>query len=185
MKTYTIIGGVNGSGKSSLTGVLKSRMADLGVVVDVDMLTSKLGVSAVEGGKAAISIIADCMAKGIDFTQETTLSGFLVLRTAREAHERGYFVRMFYVAVNTQEECINRIKNRMEKGGHDVPADTVIRRFQNRFESLYRVLPYCNEATLFDNTNGFAQVAEYRNGELIPLVDTRPPWLTELICRMS
>ena len=36
MKTYTIVGGVNGVGKSSLTGVLKSRTTDLGVIVDVD-----------------------------------------------------------------------------------------------------------------------------------------------------
>ena len=35
MKTYTIIGGVNGTGKSSLTGVLKTQTTDLGIVIDV------------------------------------------------------------------------------------------------------------------------------------------------------
>ena len=40
MKTYTIIGGVNGSGKSSLTGALKSERADLGMIVDVDKIAS-------------------------------------------------------------------------------------------------------------------------------------------------
>ena len=38
MKTYTIVGGVNGVGKSSLTGVLKSRTTDLGVIVDLDKI---------------------------------------------------------------------------------------------------------------------------------------------------
>ena len=36
MKTYTIIGGVNGVGKSSFTGVLKERCEDLGQIIDVD-----------------------------------------------------------------------------------------------------------------------------------------------------
>lgn len=33
MKIYTIIAGVNGAGKSSLTGVLRQEMNDLGVIV--------------------------------------------------------------------------------------------------------------------------------------------------------
>lgn len=40
MKTYTIIAGVNGAGKSSLTGVLRQEMNDLGVIVDVDKLAA-------------------------------------------------------------------------------------------------------------------------------------------------
>ena len=34
MRTYTIIGGVNGVGKSSFTGVLKERCTDLGTIID-------------------------------------------------------------------------------------------------------------------------------------------------------
>ena len=39
MPIYTIIGGVNGSGKSSLTGVLKAQRTDLGRIIDVDKLS--------------------------------------------------------------------------------------------------------------------------------------------------
>lgn len=34
MKVFTLIGGVNGAGKSSLTGSLKAERTDLGVIVD-------------------------------------------------------------------------------------------------------------------------------------------------------
>ena len=54
MKNYTIIGGVNGVGKSSFTGVLKERSTDLGVIVDVDKITAELGGNKLEGGKAAL-----------------------------------------------------------------------------------------------------------------------------------
>ncbi|MCL2579960.1 MAG: hypothetical protein FWE32_08000 [Oscillospiraceae bacterium] len=181
MKVYTIIGGVNGAGKSSLTGVLKSRMSDLGVIVDVDKITARLGKGAIEGGKSAIAVIDDCLAKGVSFTQESTLSGMRVERTAKIARGQDYYVRLFYVGLNTPDESIKRIKNRVEKGGHDIPSDDVTRRFNERFEALRRVLPYCDEAALFDNENGFIQVAEYRNGEIVPLVDTRPAWLISLV----
>lgn len=46
MKTYTIIGGVNGTGKSSLTGVLKAETTDLGRIIDVDKITASLGGTA-------------------------------------------------------------------------------------------------------------------------------------------
>ena len=181
MKIYTIVGGVNGVGKSSLTGVLKNRLDDLGVVIDVDQLTAKLGRGPVEGGKAAIALIEDCLRRGISFTQETTLAGFRVERTVREARERRYTVRLFYVGLDSIGECLKRIQNRVEKGGHDIPKQTVERRFAGRAEALSRVLPYCDEAVFFDNDNGFVPVAEYHNGEITPLVENKPRWLVEAL----
>ena len=43
MKTYTIIAGVNGAGKSSLTGSLKYQRRDLGKIIDVDKLAVQHG----------------------------------------------------------------------------------------------------------------------------------------------
>lgn len=181
MKVYTIIGGVNGSGKSSLTGVLRNHLKNMGVIVDVDRITAKRGKGSLEGGKAAIRIIDEAFEKGVDLTQETTLAGMRAHRTAAEAKERGYHVRLYYVGLDTLDECLKRIKNRVAKGGHDIPCEDVERRFSGRFEALQRVLPYCDEATFFDNDNGFVQVAEYRNGEIIPIVERKPQWLTELM----
>ena len=41
MKIYTIIGGVNGTGKSSLTGVLRETVSDLGIIIDADQLSKQ------------------------------------------------------------------------------------------------------------------------------------------------
>lgn len=180
MKLYTIIGGVNGVGKSSLTGVLKSRTTDLGVIVDVDKITAQLGGSALEGGKAALRLIEDCLGKGVSFTQETTLSGRRTEETARRAREAGYSVRLYYVGLDTVEESRRRIANRVARGGHNIDSGDVERRFASRWESLAKILPYCDEAAFYDNDNGFVEVAAYRNGELILEGDYRPAWITEL-----
>ena len=53
MPTFTIVGGVNGAGKSSLSGVLKDCLDDLGVIVDPDRLTAQHGGDEYAGGQAA------------------------------------------------------------------------------------------------------------------------------------
>ena len=172
MKIYTIVGGANGVGKSSLTGVLKSRMTDLGVIVDVDKITAQAGGSALEGGRRALRLMDACMKEGVSFTQETTLSGRRPKAAAQRAREAGYYVRLFYVGLDTAEESRRRIANRVAKGGHNIDVGDV--------ERLREVLPYCDEAVFYDNENGFEEVAVYRNGELIPEGDYRPAWILEL-----
>ena len=181
MKTYTIIGGVNGVGKSSFTGVLKERSTDLGMIVDVDRITAELGGNSLSGGKAALRKIGACIEKGISFTQETTLSGRKTEATAKQVKELGYHVRLFYIGLDTAEESLSRIANRVKRGGHDIPQDDVVRRFAGRWEAVAKVLPYCDEAEFYDNDNGFVLVAEYRNGELRTVGSRRPQWLMELL----
>lgn len=178
MKNFTIIGGVNGTGKSSLTGVLKGQMKDLGVIIDADKITAeKARGDVLKGGRIAVRRIKDCLSKGICFTQETTLSGFT---TAKKASAAGYYIRLFYVGLDTVEESLFRIKNRVAHGGHNIPSDTVERRFSSRWQNVADVLPYCDEAVFYDNYNGFWKVAEYRNGELLLIGDYRPAWILEL-----
>lgn len=180
MKNYTIIGGVNGTGKSSLAGVLKMQRSDMGKIIDTDLLNAKYGGDRIKGGKEAVKLINDCLEKGIDFTQETPLSGKKTLKTIIAAREKDYYIRLFYVAVNSPEESIRRIANRVSKGGHNIPEEDVIRRYKHRFEDLLSVIPYCNEVHFYDNENGFAEAAEYRNGSLTITSENIPQWLKEL-----
>ena len=116
---------------------------------------------------------------------ETTLSGHRILATIKKAIEKGYYIRLYYVGLNTVEESLARIENRVKKGGHNIPDTDVKRRFNKRFEDLIAVLQYCDEATFYDNENGFVAVAEYKNGEILKIGSSRPKWLEELMEYMS
>lgn len=174
MKLYTIVGGVNGVGKSSFTGALKARMTDLGTMIDVDKITAELG------GKIALKKIRDCLNKGVSFTQETTLSGYKTEATAKEAKELGYRVRLLYVGLDTVQESIQRIQNRVSRGGHNIPQEDVTRRLAGRWEAVAKVWPYCDEAEFYDNNNGFVLVAVYRNGEFLRVRENTCSWINEL-----
>ena len=170
MKIHTIIAGVNGVGKSSILGVLRSERTNIGKIIDMSSHYSKSNGNLIEGDKKSMELIDDCLEKEICFTQETTLSGHRVFNTVKKAIEKGYYIRLYYVGLNTVEESIVRIENRVKKGGHNIPDADVIRRFQKRFEDLTTILPYCDEATFYDNENGFLAVAEYKNGEIMQIV---------------
>lgn len=180
MKIYTIIGGVNGVGKSSLYLSLNLSRRDLGILIDAYRIAAKLGGNKAQGGKEAVKRIFECLDNDISFTQETTLSGAKTLKTVKSARARGYYVRLYYVAVNELSECLSRIENRVRKGGHDIPRDDVARRFNKRFEDVLRVLPYCDEAHFIDNENGFIEVGNYKNGEIITFGENVPEWIREL-----
>ncbi len=180
MNIYTIIGGVNGVGKSSLTGVLKEQRSDLGIIIDTDALNAKHGGDRLKGGKEAVRLISDCLDKSVNFTQETTLSGNKTLNTIISARDKNYYIRLYYVGVNSADESISRIANRVSKGGHNIPDKDVIRRYKKRFEDLAKVLPYCNEVHFYDNENGFVEVGEYKNGEILNSGFFCPEWLSDL-----
>lgn len=180
MKIFTIVGGVNGAGKSSLTGVLKAERSDLGYIIDVDRIAFENQGDNLKAARIAISRINSFIKRGITFTQETTLSGHMVEKTISKAKDANYDIHLFYVGLSSSEESIRRIKNRVEKGGHNIPTEDVVRRFNHRFEDLIRILPYCDEVKFYDNENRFDNIAEYRNGEIIYKSDYRPAWLSEL-----
>lgn len=134
MKTYTIISGINGCGKSSLTGVLKNSKADMGIIIDPDAIGKKYNISTYEAGRRTIEKIKECLAQDVSFTQETTLAGRYTLKVAKQAQKQNYYIRLYYVGLNNIEESLKRIKNRVEKGGYDISQEIVIRRFAKRFE---------------------------------------------------
>ena len=171
MKVYAIIAGVNGVGKSSLIGILMQINSTLGMIIDATNTDEDEAVRRIE----------NCLNSGVNFTQETTLSGVRTLKTVQTAREKGYRINLYYVAVSSAEESLRRIENRVRKGGHDIPAEDVKRRYASRFSDLLKILPYCDTAQFYDNENGFQFVAEYRNGELLPVGDYRPEWLAELL----
>lgn len=89
MKTYTIVAGVNSCGKSSLTGVLRTEIDNLGKIIDADKITAECNCNVIDDDKKETELIDECFEKEICFTQETTLSGRKTLNTIKRAIDYG------------------------------------------------------------------------------------------------
>ncbi len=103
-----------------------------------------------------------------------------MLNTIRQARKQGYYIILYYIGLNSSEESILRIDNRVKKGGHYIPSDTVKRRFSKRFEALKAVFDYCDEVIFYDNENGFIKVAEIKNNTFRYINSYHPKWIIEL-----
>ncbi|MEG0380039.1 MAG: zeta toxin family protein, partial [Eubacterium sp.] len=124
---YTIIAGVNGVGKSSLTGVLKREKDDLGTIINVDEYAAKLmdpklsqTIRNIQAGRLALTKIKECLKNHQNFTQETTLSSHQPIKTAQKALEEGYKIELYYIGLDSSKQSVDRVKNRVENGGHDI-----------------------------------------------------------------
>jgi predicted ABC-type ATPase len=181
MSIYTIIAGVNGTGKTSLRGVLEGQNVNLGHIIDPDLIAKENNNDLIKAAKIAVNKIKDCLDKNISFTQETTLSGSTVLSTIKKARRQGYYVVLYYIGLNSAEESVVRIANRVRKGGHNIPEADVMRRYGRRFDTLCAVVPYCDEINFYDNENGFVKVGEVKNGHFRYINGYRPDWLEEFL----
>ena len=81
MNSYILIAGVNGTGKSSLRGVLEGQGVLLGHIIDADKIAKDNNYNNILAGRKAIEEIDYCLEKNISFTQETTLAGHRVEKT--------------------------------------------------------------------------------------------------------
>ena len=153
-KTFCIVAGVNGVGKSTfIKWFSESNSNRLGHIIDADKLALEYG-SLMTGGRKALEGIDYCIENGINFCQETTLSSNQIIRTIKKAREHGFHIDMTYLSLDSAEECIARVAKRVAEGGHDIPEDTIRRRFASRFDCLCRILPLCDTAILgtFDDS---------------------------------
>src|SRR5437870_3224251 len=88
-----------------------------------------------------------------DFAFETTLSGRAYVRVVRGLRSNGYRVQMFYLWIPGPELALLRIRERVRKGGHDVPPEDVRRRFGRTLDNLFHLYrPLLNKLRVFDNS---------------------------------
>lgn len=179
MKTLTIIGGIDGTGKTGLAGVLHSEVANLGEFLYINEYSSACD-DLQKLNETILKTIDGFLNKGISFALVSSISSEVSIDIARKARQKGYFIKLYYVGLNTLEESLRRIQNRVAKGGRDVPANIVEREFETRFAYISWMLDYCDEGIFYDNENGFCEVARYINEELQLTGEKHPEWISEL-----
>jgi len=172
MKYYTIIGGLNGVGKSTIYSTLtSSEIRKLGKRINVDEIVSSLGdwkdiKIQYAAGMQAVRAIRDCLDSICDFHQETTLSGHTILNTIMKAKGRGYSIHLWYIYVASVELAKQRVLARVSNGGHGIPEHIIERRSVTSLAMLRKIVPLCDEVRVYDNTIAFNPVARIVNNQL-------------------
>lgn len=88
------------------------------------------------------------------FAFETTLSGRSYAKHIPVWRQEGFTVKLIYLRLASPELAIARVRQRVKEGGHNVPEETIRRRFtagMRNFETIYKAI--VNEWAIFDNSS--------------------------------
>lgn len=154
-----VLAGTNGAGKSSVGGAaIRQRGADYFNPDEAtqqirssnpDMSQRDANIAAWHEGKR---LLEAAMANRLVFAIETTLGGDTITGLLLRALAEGIEVRMWYGALATPELHIARVRARVARGGHDIPATKVRERYDRSRINLLRLLPQLTELRIFDNS---------------------------------
>ncbi len=175
-KTFYVLAGANGSGKSTITKeLLQEQKLEYINADDIAKELNPKDISKVKisAGKETKRRIENCFKKKLSFVAETTLSGNNYIKTFEEAKELGYRIILLYTFVDNTKTCIERIKVRVKNGGHPVPDEDVIRRYKrsiSNFWNKYKSL--ADEWLLYYNGNeNYVFVAQQSKGKDIEIIN--------------
>lgn len=189
MKKYILIAGVNGAGKSTLYDQI-AELHEMPRINTDEILRANKGDwrsmrDIIQAGKQAVNLMNEYLEKGLSFNQETTLAGNKVISTVQRAKTLGYSVELHYVGINDVNIAIERVKQRVQNGGHGIPEEDIVRRYASSLENLQKIIPLCDEIHYYDNSDVFRKFAIYEDEHLIRLANLTPEWYEKLVPMMQ
>jgi predicted ABC-type ATPase len=129
--------------------------------------------AAIQASKYMILKFRYLLKKQKDFAVETTLATRTLLKTVKMAQDAGYTVTLLYFWLNSPELAIERVAERVETGGHNIPEETIRRRYRVGMDYFFHdYAPICERWILADNSQiPFRVIAEGSKNDLINIKD--------------
>lgn len=153
-----IISGPNGSGKTTASYSILPELLDCSEFVNSDEFAKHLSPFAPEGAYITASRL---MLKKVDylferredFCIETTLATRALIKLTRKAQQLGYYVTVLYLWLNSPDLAVERVAARVRSGGHDIPEETIRRRYRMGIHYLFHnYMQTCDKWILADNS---------------------------------
>ena len=141
MPNLYIISGCNGAGKTTASFTILPEMLECKEFVNADEIAKGLSPFQPESvsfhaGRIMVARIDELLNSGVDFAFETTLTTLSYLNTIKAAKEKGYSINLLYFWLNDVNLAIERVKIRVSEGGHNIPEETIRRRY---FRGIYNL----------------------------------------------
>ena len=166
-----VMAGPNGSGKSTVT----NAYPPIGEYVNADEIQRYRRCSTLEAAQIAERTREFLLSEGVDFTFETVLSTDRNLKLMQRAKQKGYRVICIYVLTKDPSINVRRVKARVEQGGHDVPEEKIVARYQRAMKLFPQLFTICDEVYVYDNSldrgdGEPGRIIEHHNGntQLLP-----------------
>ena len=157
-KNLYIISGCNGAGKTTASYTVLPEILDCREFVNADEIARGLSPfnpegMAIEAGRLMLKRIDELLSRNETLSIETTLATRSYINLVRRAQAKGYTVRLLFFWLNSPELAIQRVTERVAKGGHNIPTPIIKRRYVAGINNLFQL--FMNEVdywTIYDNS---------------------------------
>ena len=166
-----LLAGPNGAGKSTFR---EAFLKDLALpFVNADILASDFNMGAYEAAELAAEMRSNFVRDGRSFIAETVFSDPVgdKVNFLSNASEKGFDVVLIFVGLSDPEHSRRRVSARVQAGGHDVPTDKLMARYERTLDNLERAIPRLPRIVIYDNSSyrePYRLLGEFRSGEWRP-----------------
>ena len=177
---------LKGSGKSWITKAKKEN-STISLSFKDGILFIKEKLTAYDAAMAADFIRHALVKKNETFTFETVLSHESKIEFLNYSKEKGFKNYLYFICTVDPEININRVKQRVSLGGHNVPQEKIVSRYIDSLLLLKKIIPLCRRVYFFDNSSesrveAIKPIAEIDpSGKLFLLSPNQPWWLKEYV----
>ena len=165
-KKIVIIAGPNGAGKTTFAREFLPKEVGCPVFVNADLIAAGISpfkpeIASFHAGRLMMEEIKRHISSGESFAFEATLSGKTYAHMIPEWRKMGYEIKLIFLYVSDVSTAIDRVKNRVKQGGHNVPESTIRRRYEkgwSNFQHHYKRL--VDAWVLYDNSGPKPQLLD-------------------------
>jgi predicted ABC-type ATPase len=144
MPNVVAISGANGAGKSTLAPFLLRDTFGILEYVNADTIAQGLSAFApekfaFEAGRVMLKQLKNLALQKADFAFETTLSSKFYGKWLRDLQQNGYEFHLIFLYLQSADLAVERVRERVRMGGHNIPEDVIRRRYENGLRNFYEI----------------------------------------------
>jgi predicted ABC-type ATPase len=159
-KNLYIIAGCNGAGKTTASFTILPQILNCKEFVNADEIAKGLSPFqpekvSFEAGRIMIKRLNELLEINQNFAFETTLASKSYKSKVVYAQSKNYNVTLLFFWLQNVDLAIERVKTRVQEGGHNIEKDVIKRRYVNGIKNLFDIyLAIVNEVLIYDNSEG-------------------------------
>jgi predicted ABC-type ATPase len=154
-----VLAGVNGAGKSSIGGaIFRAKGANYYNPDEAarQLMAANPALTQADANSAAwrkgVELLTRAIGERKTFAFETTLGANTIPRLLAQAASQGIQIYVWYVGLSSPELHIERVRARVRRGGHDIAAEHIRRRYEHSRLNLIELLPRVTALRVYDNS---------------------------------
>lgn len=155
-----IIAGCNGAGKTTASFTILPEVLGCKEFINADEIAKGLSPFqpesvAVQAGRIMLARMDELLQKGETFAFETTLATKSYKQKIEWAQANGYEVTLLFFWLDSPNIAKERVAQRVAEGGHNIPLETIERRYYNGIANLFTIyIDIVDICYIFDNSEG-------------------------------